>query len=107
MLEEFIATMPLWQKLTAYAFLLIGLFIFVKTSKLKILGRPVIPLKYRISLALFFPILFVLGIVFGAVIFGILITMLLVAFALSIFTGKKPKLPKFPKFKINIIRKNL
>ena len=107
MIYGLIMGMSLGQKILAYTFLLVGLYIFVKTGKLRILGRPVIPMKWRITLALFFPVLFAVGLVFGAVIFGVLITMLLVAFALSIFTGKKPKLPRFPELKINVIRKNL
>jgi hypothetical protein len=106
MIEAFLSTMPLWQKLTAYAFLLIGLFIFVKTGKLKIRGRPLIPMKYRIALALFFPVVFVTAIFFGAIILGVAIAALAILTVLSIFTGKRPRLPKIPKIRINIVRKN-
>lgn len=97
--------MPLWQKIAAYAFLLIGLLIFVKTSRLRILGRPVIPLKWRIGLALFFPVIFALGILFGAIFLGIGAALFGIAILAGIFTGKKPKLPRFPKVRINIVRK--
>jgi hypothetical protein len=105
MIEEFILTMPLWQKIAAYSFMLIGLFIFVKTGKARILGKPIIPMKWRIAFALFFPLIFVLGIVFGAVILGIAIALLTLATIIGIFTGRKPKLPRIPKIKVNVIRK--
>ena len=105
MLEQLILNMPLWQKITAYAFILAGLFIFVKTGKLRIMGRPIIPMKWRITLALFFPVLFGLGLVFGAVILGVAFTMIAVAVLLSIFTGRKLKRPRFPKIRINVIKK--
>lgn len=105
MLEEIITSMPLWQKILGYTFLLIGLFIYVQTSKLKIMDRPIIPTKWRIALALFFPLIFVIGILFGAVIFGALIVLLIAGALLSLLSGKKPKLPKFNRIKINIVRK--
>ncbi len=105
MLEEIIASMPLWQKILGYVFLLIGLFIYVQTGKIKILGRPIIPTKWRVALALFFPLIFVVGILFGAVIFGALIVLLIAGALLSLLSGKKPKLPKFNRIKINIVRK--
>jgi hypothetical protein len=107
MLEELILNMSLGQKIAAYAFLLAGLFIFVKTGKLRIMGRPVIPMKWRITLALFFPIIFGLGIVFGAAALGILIALIAFTALIGIFSGKKPKIPKFPGLKIKVIRKKL
>ncbi len=105
MIAEFIIGMTFGQKILAYAFLLIGLYIFVKTGKIRIFNRPVIPMKWRITLALFFPILFILGLVFGAIILGIAFTMIAVAVLISIFTGRKLKRPKFPKIRINVIKK--
>lgn len=69
------------------------------------MNRSVIPTKWRIALALLFPLIFVIGILFGAVIFGTLIVILIAGALLSIFTGKRPKLPKFKRIKINIVRK--
>ena len=105
MIYGLIMGMSLGQKILAYTFLLVGLYIFVKTGKLRILGRPVIPMKWRITLALFFPVLFGLGLVFGAVILGVAFTMIAVAVLLSIFTGRKLKRPRFPKIRINVIKK--
>ena len=105
MLEEIIATMPLWQKVLGYTFLLLGLAIYVQTGKLKVMGRALIPNKWRIILALFFPVIFAIGIVFGAVIFGALIVILIMGTIISLLSGKKPKLPKLNRIKINIIRK--
>ena len=105
MIEEFIATMPLLQKITAYAFLLVGLLIFVQTGKIRIFGKSLIPMKWRIGLALLFPVIFVLGILFGAVILGIGIALLGIAMLSSILTGKKPKMPKLPRVRINVVRK--
>lgn len=69
------------------------------------MNMPLIPNKWRIALALFFPLIFAIGLVFGAVIFGALIVILIMGVILSIFSGKKLKLPKFNGIKINIIRK--
>jgi len=106
MIEEFIVSMPVWQKVLAYAFLLIGMFIFVKTGKLRIFNYPVIPLGWRIALALFFPVIFILGIFFGALILGFGIAAFIILGLFSIFTGKKIKRPKLPRIRVNIIRKN-
>tara|TARA_Y100000310_G_scaffold167429_1_gene167174 strand:- start:101 stop:430 length:330 start_codon:yes stop_codon:yes gene_type:complete len=105
MIYGLIMGMSLGQKILAYTFLLVGLYIFVKTGKLRILGRPVIPMKWRITLALFFPVLFAVGLVFGAVILGVAFAMIAVAVILSIFTGRKIKRPRFPKIRINVIKK--
>tara|TARA_Y100000310_G_C20377863_1_gene666605 strand:+ start:423 stop:746 length:324 start_codon:yes stop_codon:yes gene_type:complete len=106
MIEEFIVTMPLWQKMLSYTFILAGLYIFVKTGKLRIMGRQMIPMKWRIALSLFFPVIFVLGLFFGAFFLGAIISFILLATLIGIFKGKKPKLPKLPRVKINIITKN-
>ncbi len=105
MLEEIIATMPLWQKVLGYVFILLGLFIYVKTSKLRVAGRQLIPLRWRIAVSLFFPLIFALAIVFGALIIGFLLITLTLGILFSILTGRKPKLPKFGRIKINIVRK--
>ncbi len=102
MLEEFISAMPLWQKISAYAYLLIGFFIFAKTSNMKVMGYPVIKLKWRIILAVFFPVIFVLGILLGAAALGIGLAFFALMALLSIFTGKQIKRPKLPRIRINL-----
>jgi len=105
MLEELISTMPLWQKLVAYAYLLIGLFIFAKTSQIRVMGRPIIHIGLRLALALFFPVILILGLVAGAIIFGLAIALLAIMGVYSMFTGKKIKRPRIPRIRINVMRK--
>tara|TARA_Y100000310_G_scaffold342637_1_gene446713 strand:+ start:15119 stop:15442 length:324 start_codon:yes stop_codon:yes gene_type:complete len=105
MIEAFLAGMPMWQKLAAYAFLLAGLFIFVKTGCLKIMSRPVIPIGWRIALAIFFPVILLLGLTFGAFVLGLVICVVALAALIGISTGRKPKLPKFGTVRINVIKK--
>lgn len=79
----------LWQKLVLYAMVLIGIFIFVKTSQFKILGVPLIKLRYRIILALFFPMIFVILFIFGALLFALVLVVLLVLLLYSVFGKRK------------------
>ncbi len=64
-----------WQKIALYVLLLITIFIFVKTSQIKINNRPLIKLKYRIALAAFFPIIFVGAIIISSIIIGVIIAL--------------------------------
>jgi len=105
MIEAFFLAMPLWQKLVLYGALLVGLFIFVKTGKVAIFGHQLIPMKWRITLAVFFPIIVVLGIIFGALILGLLVALLAVGTVMALVTGKKPHMPKIPKLRVRVIRK--
>lgn len=104
-LEEVIVTMPLWQKLAAYAYLLIGLFIFVKTSKLQLGGYPIIALKWRVALAVLFPVILVLGAAAGIILLGVAIAFFGLIALTSMLTGKKISRPKLPRLRINVIRK--
>jgi len=70
--------LSLWQRLLLYAFILIALFIFVKVSQIKINGLPLVKLRYRILLALFFPILFVIFFLLGSFIIAIILLVLLI-----------------------------
>jgi len=105
MLEEFISAMPLWQKIIVYAYLLLGLFIFVKTSNLKFMDHPIISLKWRIILAVFFPVILGLGVIFGVLLLGIGIAFFGLMALSSILTGKKIKRPTIPRLRINVVRK--
>ena len=71
---------PLWQRLLLYGFILIALFIYVKTSQLKVLGKPLIPLRWRILLALFFPLIFIVGLAFGALLIAAVLTIVFFLF---------------------------
>ncbi|MFH1592004.1 MAG: hypothetical protein ABIB47_01410 [Candidatus Woesearchaeota archaeon] len=79
----------LWQKIVFYLLLLISIFIFVKTSKLKINNVPIIKLRYRILLSLFFPIVLILALVIGSIMVGIIAAAIFILFLSSYFTRKK------------------
>ncbi|MFA5176184.1 MAG: hypothetical protein WC413_02915 [Candidatus Nanoarchaeia archaeon] len=90
----------MWQQILLYAFILISLFIFVKTSQIKVNGHNLISLKYRILLALFFPLVFVLLFLLSSVILALVLTagfIILLTAILSRFYGKRLKLPSFKK----------
>ncbi len=77
-----------WQKIILYILLLISLFIFVKTSQIRINNTPLISLKYRVLLALFFPIILIIGLLLGSVIIAIVVSILFISFLLSFFSKK-------------------
>jgi len=78
----------LWQKIILYALLLISLFIFVKLSKLRIFNRPLISLKYRIILALFFPLILIVAFFLGSLIIAIILSVIFISFLLSFLSRK-------------------
>lgn len=81
--------LPLWQKIALYTLLLIALFVYVKATKLSINGRPLISTKYRVMLALFFPLLLLLAIFLGALILALILVILFILFLLSLFGRRK------------------
>jgi len=94
--ETFWSSVPLWQRIIAYIFLLLSLYIFIKTSRLQIGGIKIIKLRYRIILALFFPIILILGLIFGAFLIGLAICVFILLLIAGFITGKK--------FRIRMIR---
>lgn len=86
-----------WHKVVLYILLLGAIFIFVKTSQIKINNRPVIRLEYRLLLAIFFPVVLALALIFGSLIFAIA----LAGLALVYFYSKATK----KRFRINLVRK--
>jgi len=85
--------LELWQEIVIYIFLIISAYIFAKMSRIEINGIKLIGLKYRILLALFFPIILVLIIVFSSVILSLILTVVFVIILLSFLmklTNKKP-----------------
>lgn len=75
-------TLPLWQQILIYACILTSLFIYVKTSQLTLFDRPLIPLKYRILLSVFFPAIIAMALVFSAFIIAFIIA---IVFVVSLF----------------------
>lgn len=80
-----------WIKLLIYALILIIIYIFVKLTKFNIFGKQILSLKWRIVIALLFPVILIIGLVFGALIFGIILVIFLL-FYLSSLLGRKRKL---------------
>ncbi|MEK6904673.1 MAG: hypothetical protein AABW87_03710 [Nanoarchaeota archaeon] len=48
-------SIPLWQEILIYAYILISVTTFALLSKLKILGINLIPVKYRALISIFSP----------------------------------------------------
>ena len=78
----------LWQKIILYVLLLISLFIFVKTSQIKIFNRPLISLRTRILLALFFPLILIVAFFLGSLLIAIILSVIFISFLLSFFSRK-------------------
>lgn len=82
----------MWVQVVFYLALLIAFFIFMKLSDFEINGRKIISLKYRILIALIFPILIILFILFGIFILLLVIFVLVVLgiiFLLNMFKIKR------------------
>ena len=79
----------LWQKIVLYALLLISIYIFVKTSQIKINNAPLIKLKYRILLALFFPIILGLAFIFGFILRSLILVVVFLGFLIPFSRRKK------------------
>ncbi|MEK6922315.1 MAG: hypothetical protein AABX08_00775 [Nanoarchaeota archaeon] len=81
----------LWHKIALYVLLLLSIFIFVKTSELKISNIPIIKLKYRIAIALFFPVILILAFLIGSIVIGIIAASIFILSLTSYFSRKKYK----------------
>jgi len=68
----------MWIQVVFYLVLLAAFFIFMKLSDFEINGRKILSLKYRILIALVFPVLIVLFILFGIFILMLIIFVLIV-----------------------------
>ena len=82
----------LWHKIALYILLLGAIFVLVKTSQLKTHGRTVIPLKYRIMLATFFPLIIALAFVLGTIILAIAFVAISILIIYSLFSKKKVRI---------------
>ena len=87
-------TLELWQKVVLYLLFLLSIFVFVQTSKLRINNMPLIKLKYRILLALFFPVILGLVFIIGSVFIGLIAAIILLFTLRSYFLRKKENVEK-------------
>ena len=93
--------MELWQRIIVYAFILIALFIFVKTSQIEINGIKIIKLRYRVLLALFFPVILILIFLFSSILISLILTILFIILLVSLLFKLNKKLYKTKrKYKI-------
>ena len=76
------------QRWGIYGFIFTALLVFTLLSRLNIRGMPLLALRTRILLALFFPVVIVLAFVFGALLFG-LAALLLAGLFLYLLFGRK------------------
>ncbi len=84
--------MELYQQIILYILLLIGLYIYVKTSKITINNKPIIPAKYRISLAVLFPLIIILAIIFSTFIIALALAIVIIIGLLILFQKIKRKI---------------
>lgn len=83
--------LELWQEILLYIVVFIDLYIFVKLSQIKIMGRSLIKLHWRIFIAVIFPLIFVVAVIFGAFLIALILTVLFILFLFSLFRRKKYK----------------
>ena len=88
-------TLAFWYKVVLYTLVLVSIYIFVKTSKWKRQNRPLIPLAYRIFLALFFPLIFVLAILIGSIVLAVALVILALMSLSSLVSKKKIIVKKY------------
>ncbi len=81
--------LELWQKIALYIALLTSLYIYVKTSRLTINGVPFLRLKYRIILAIFFPLVFLGALLIGSAILALALVTISLLALYSLVTKKK------------------
>ena len=70
-------SIPLWQEISLYVYAFLAIATFALLSKLKIFGIDLIPIKYKILISLFSPIILILLLALSplliiAAIFGLL-----------------------------------
>ena len=88
-------TLVLWQKIALYVLLLLGIYVFVRSSQLKINNKPILKLEYRILLAVLAPVLLLIGILIGSFIVAIALAVLLLISANAFFRKKSIKAKSF------------
>jgi len=81
--------LTLIQRIILYIVILIAIYIFVKTSQIKLNGRELISLKYRVLIALFFPLVIVIGVILSSFILAIIIILGFIVFLYIKFFRKK------------------
>ena len=85
-------TLEIWQKAAIYILLLMSLFIYVKTSEIKVNGTPWIKTEYRLLLAIFFPLILIGAILISSIILAIALVSVSLLFLYSFVTKKKIKI---------------
>ncbi|MEK6937189.1 MAG: hypothetical protein AABW58_03910 [Nanoarchaeota archaeon] len=81
--------LTLIERILIYIFLLIAIYIFVKTSRIEIFGKKLINLKYRILLAVFFPIIILVAVILSSFIAALILIIILVFLIFSFLRKKK------------------
>ncbi len=85
--------LTIFERIVLYILILIAIYIFVKTSELKIRGIPVLKLKYRLLLALFFPLVLVIGLLLSSFFIAIILVIFFIIFLyIKFFKSKNIKL---------------
>jgi len=81
--------LSLTQKIIIYILLLIAIYIFVKTSEIEIFGKKLIKLKYRVVLAVFFPIFLLLALILSTFLAAAILLIIFLFFVFSFLRKKK------------------
>lgn len=84
-----------WVKILIYALILAIIYIFVKLTNFNIFGKRILSLKWRVVIALLFPVILIIGLVFGAIIFGIILVIFLLFYLNSLFGRKRKFIIRF------------
>jgi hypothetical protein len=79
----------LTQKIIIYILLLIAIYIFVKTSKIEILGKKLIKLRYLVILAIFFPVVLLLALILSSFLAAAVLIVVFLFFFYSFLKKKK------------------
>lgn len=67
-----------WMQILFFIFLFIAFLIYTKLSQIQIRGKKLIPLKYRLLIALAFPVLLVFFFFAGVFVIGLILTILFI-----------------------------
>ncbi len=87
--------LKLWQEILIWVVIFIDLYIYVKLSQIKINGINLIKLRYRLLIAVLFPLVFVLAFMFAGVILALALVVLFILFLLGFFRKKRFKIRIF------------
>ena len=79
----------IFERIVLYMVVLIAIYIFVKISEIEFNGVKILKLKYRILLALFFPLVIVIGFLLSSFLISLILVIGVIVFLYLKFFRKK------------------